>query len=62
MFGTFGTTDVSAPLGDHKYYRCDSVLPLSGRLYLRVLKHVLLIFRFLSSYGLIIAGGSFVAR
>jgi hypothetical protein len=42
MFGTFCNTDVSAPLGDHKYNRCDTDLSLSGRLYLRVLKHVLL--------------------
>ncbi|KAF8492450.1 hypothetical protein F5888DRAFT_1731167 [Russula emetica] len=34
--------DVSAPRGDHKYNRCDTDPSLSGRLYLRVLKHVLL--------------------
>jgi hypothetical protein len=32
MFGTFCNTDVSAPLGDHKYNRCDTDLSLSGRL------------------------------
>jgi hypothetical protein len=42
MFGTFCNTDVSAPLGDRKYNRCDTNLSLSGRLCLRVLKHVLL--------------------
>lgn len=42
MFGTFCNTDVSTPLGDRKYNRCDTDLSLSGRLCLRVLKHVLL--------------------
>jgi hypothetical protein len=42
MFGNFCNTDVSAPLGDRKYNRCDTDLSLSGRLCLRVLKHVLL--------------------
>jgi hypothetical protein len=42
MFGTFCNTDVSATLGDHKYNRRDTDISLSGRLCLRVLKHVLL--------------------
>jgi hypothetical protein len=44
MFRTFCNTDVSASLGDYKYNRRDTDLSLSGRLYPRVLKHVLLLF------------------
>jgi hypothetical protein len=32
MFWTFCNTDVSAPLGDHKYNRCDTDLSLPGGL------------------------------
>jgi hypothetical protein len=59
MFGTFCNTDVSAPLGDHKYNRCDTDLSLSGRLYLRVLKNVLLHSSIPFFSPLITVGGSF---
>jgi len=41
MLRLFRNTDVSAPRGDHKYNRCDTDISLSGRLYLRVHRHVL---------------------
>ncbi|KAF8490668.1 hypothetical protein F5888DRAFT_1740510, partial [Russula emetica] len=50
---------VSAPLGDHKYNRCDTDLSLSGRLYLEVLKSVLLHSSIPFFSPLIIVGGSF---
>ncbi|KAF8496114.1 hypothetical protein F5888DRAFT_1804260 [Russula emetica] len=47
------------PLGDHKYNRCDTDLSLSGRLYLEVLKSVLLHSSIPFFSPLIIVGGSF---
>ena len=62
MFRTFCNTDVSAPLVDRNYNRRYTDLSLSGRLYHRVLKHVLLNPSIRSSPALIIVGGSFVAH
>jgi hypothetical protein len=59
MFRTFCNTDVSAPLVDRNYNRRYTDLSLSGRLYHRVLKHVLLNPSIPSSPALIIVGESF---